>query len=75
MEFIIILSSDNTYYFIIVTERFRFCHFCSISWANKCYRTTNYEKGSTTTRNCFYICAVVSLTISKDRSLWDIENS
>ena len=27
------------------------------------------------TQNCFYICAVVYLTISKGRSLSDIENS
>ena len=74
MEFIIILSSDNTYYFIIVTERFRFCHFCSISWANKCYRTTNNDKGSTISRICFYICTVVYLTISFDDSLLEIEN-
>jgi hypothetical protein len=74
MEFIVILSSDNTYCFIIATEIFRFWFLCSISWANKCYRTTNNDKGRTISRICFYICTVVYLTISFDDSLLEIEN-
>jgi len=49
------------FFCVIVIETGLYWCVCSHCWSNKCYWTTNNEKGRTTMPICFYICAVVYL--------------